>query len=164
MSHFHYSSLQHTRDDTKNIVAEPSSQPQSDVRLFGAPLSNAGHWTKPAGHEFMEVPKPARPRRRPSRNDLVKHRRTRNGCYTCRSRRVKVNYPGPVPCSGSCPIDKLHVSAMRYVLSVNVRSALLSSRSADQLIVDIMDRVCERQKRVHLPGTPREPENFWGFK
>ena len=34
----------------------------------------------------------ARVRRRPAAgSDHVKHRRTRSGCYTCRSRRVKVN-------------------------------------------------------------------------
>ena len=32
-------------------------------------------------------------RRPPPRSDHVKHRRTRSGCYTCRSRRVKACLP-----------------------------------------------------------------------
>jgi hypothetical protein len=41
----------------------------------------------------MLVPKPNRNRRKSSQgSDHTKHRRTRSGCYTCRSRRVKVGW------------------------------------------------------------------------
>ena len=41
----------------------------------------------------MLVPKPNRNRRKSNQgSDHTKHRRTRSGCYTCRSRRVKVSY------------------------------------------------------------------------
>lgn len=41
----------------------------------------------------MLVPKPNRNRRKSNQgSDHTKHRRTRSGCYTCRSRRVKVGY------------------------------------------------------------------------
>lgn len=39
----------------------------------------------------MITPKTARNRRKGPSGDQVKHRRTRSGCFTCRSRRVKVN-------------------------------------------------------------------------
>ena len=40
---------------------------------------------------MMDTPKPNRNRRKSNPNpDQTKHRRTRSGCYTCRSRRVKV--------------------------------------------------------------------------
>lgn len=43
----------------------------------------------------MDVPKPHRNRRKSNPNsDQLKHRRTRSGCYTCRSRRVKVRCLG----------------------------------------------------------------------
>jgi hypothetical protein len=41
------------------------------------------------------APKGSRNRRKPAHGEHVKHRRTRSGCYTCRSRRVKVGYPFP---------------------------------------------------------------------
>ncbi|TVY29510.1 putative transcriptional regulatory protein [Lachnellula hyalina] len=45
----------------------------------------------------MEVPKPTRNQKRPSQGtDHTKHRRTRSGCYTCRSRRVKCDEAHPI--------------------------------------------------------------------
>jgi hypothetical protein len=44
----------------------------------------------------MIAPKPNRNRRKSSQgSEHTKHRRTRSGCYTCRSRRVKVVKPSP---------------------------------------------------------------------
>lgn len=44
----------------------------------------------------MLVPKTNRNRRKSNQGpDHTKHRRTRSGCYTCRSRRVKVGYHHP---------------------------------------------------------------------
>lgn len=43
------------------------------------------------------MPKPQRPRRRKEPGpDHIKHRRTRSGCYTCRSRRVKCDEARPI--------------------------------------------------------------------
>lgn len=40
---------------------------------------------------MMQAPKPNRNRRKSNQgSEHIKHRRTRSGCYTCRSRRVKV--------------------------------------------------------------------------
>ncbi|KAH8659151.1 hypothetical protein BGZ60DRAFT_531065 [Tricladium varicosporioides] len=45
----------------------------------------------------MLVPKPSRNRRKSSQgSEHTKHRRTRSGCYTCRSRRVKCDESHPV--------------------------------------------------------------------
>lgn len=44
---------------------------------------------------MFSAPKAQRSRRKSAPGlDHIKHRRTRSGCYTCRSRRVKVVYPG----------------------------------------------------------------------
>jgi hypothetical protein len=44
----------------------------------------------------MLAPKGSRNRRKPAQgSEHIKHRRTRSGCYTCRSRRVKVSTPSP---------------------------------------------------------------------
>ncbi|KAG4443754.1 hypothetical protein IFR05_000745 [Cadophora sp. M221] len=46
---------------------------------------------------MMNAPKPNRHRRKSNPNsDQAKHRRTRSGCYTCRSRRVKCDENRPV--------------------------------------------------------------------
>ena len=54
--------------------------------------ANLARWFEQDGGGLVQEPKGApRIRRRvASSGDLVKHRRTRSGCYTCRSRRVKV--------------------------------------------------------------------------
>lgn len=89
MSGFYHSGFpQDTSDPTANSV-EPSFDSSYDTGLIEDALPNAGHWINSTGHEQMEGPKSSPRRRRPS-GDHVKHRRTRNGCYTCRSRRVKV--------------------------------------------------------------------------
>ena len=59
-------------------------------------------------------------RRLPLGTDHVKHRRTRSGCYTCRSRRVKVSPPASlgrlsIHCSSRV------VSVMRHAPSASVR-------------------------------------------
>ncbi|PVH85998.1 hypothetical protein DL98DRAFT_408223 [Cadophora sp. DSE1049] len=46
---------------------------------------------------MMNTPKPNRNRRKSNTNpDQTKHRRTRSGCYTCRSRRVKCDEHRPI--------------------------------------------------------------------
>ena len=79
MNSFFDPSVPHTEEVTEfpNLTTEP-------IADYGqASLEDLGN-----GHG-EEHPQSAR-RRRPSRPDNVKHKRTRNGCYTCRTRRVKV--------------------------------------------------------------------------
>lgn len=90
MSDFHLSNLQQNHD-TSPIAPEPSLPTYNDAGLCEVTLPNAGHWFDATRKDLMEELKPTPRRRRPSGNDHVKHRRTRNGCYTCRSRRVKVD-------------------------------------------------------------------------
>ena len=45
----------------------------------------------PDGSHSQNI-KPARRRRSAGGSDTVKHRRTRSGCFTCRTRRVKVGF------------------------------------------------------------------------
>ena len=73
---------------TNNLNLSSPSSFAND--LIDDPSSNAGRWHDSTDIQSMEEPKPTPRRRRPAGNEHVKHRRTRNGCYTCRSRRVKV--------------------------------------------------------------------------
>ncbi len=91
MSGSYPSSLQETPNATTNDLNlfPPSSNPNDLIDISSA---DAGRWHHSTENQSMEESKPAPRRRRPSGNDHVKHRRTRNGCYTCRGRRVKVTY------------------------------------------------------------------------
>ena len=65
----------------------------------------------------MLVPKPSRNRRKSSQgSEHTKHRRTRSGCYTCRSRRVKV-------CNllGLTRSELISYSAMKHIQYASVR-------------------------------------------
>ncbi|KAI9878327.1 MAG: hypothetical protein M1830_001226 [Pleopsidium flavum] len=66
------------------------SQPFSSQRL--------GHWFDQDGNSSMLGSKGAAKvrRRPPPGSDHVKHRRTRSGCYTCRTRRVKCDETNPI--------------------------------------------------------------------
>ena len=91
MSGFYPSRLQGTSNATTNSL-DLSSPSIGTNDLTDVHSANAGRWHNSAEIQPMEESKPAPRRRRPSGNDHVKHRRTRNGCYTCRGRRVKVRY------------------------------------------------------------------------
>ena len=90
MSDFHHSAHEYSVDPSSISTASSFHHHNQDISVNGFP-SNAGHWFPPIGHVSMEESKAAPRRRRQSGNDQIKHRRTRNGCYTCRSRRVKVS-------------------------------------------------------------------------
>ncbi len=109
---YHSGSLDDTSDPTANTTAGPSFDSIYDTALIQDVHTNAGHWINTTGHEPMEEPKAAPRRRRPS-GDHVKHRRTRNGCYTCRSRRVKVELPVSM-LSLTLLIQRCLDSAMKY--------------------------------------------------
>lgn len=68
----------------------PSSQPHNYTSSQGNPggMSSTQDST-------VIPPKVARSRRKPETGDHKKHRRTRSGCYTCRSRRVKCDEGKP---------------------------------------------------------------------
>lgn len=88
-----------------------------------------GHWFDPDGNSSMLGSKGAvRVRRRPPPgSDHVKHRRTRSGCYTCRTRRVKVRW-----FLGQYLLSRIHltlVSAMRQVRSANVSLQVFQIKS-----------------------------------
>lgn len=74
--------------------------PQAPVLGLGTtPMSPAypnlgGYFNGYAEPIMFSAPKAQRSRRKSAPGlDHIKHRRTRSGCYTCRSRRVKVLYP-----------------------------------------------------------------------
>lgn len=70
----------------------PLSLTASDQSM-ASPYESLGYFTGFPDPIMFQPPKPqsSRNRRKSSTGiDHVKHRRTRSGCYTCRSRRVKV--------------------------------------------------------------------------
>lgn len=49
-------------------------------------------------HSLYQAPRSQRSRRKSAPGpDHIKHRRTRSGCFTCRSRRVKVSHGLEIP-------------------------------------------------------------------
>lgn len=111
--------------------------------LAGAPANpyqSLGHFTGFPEPVMFNAPKSQRSRRKSAPVlDHIKHRRTRSGCYTCRSRRVKViatcvlwlcganwrlTYGPPIP------------SATRPVPFAKVRPCFLQARVAVMLTLD----------------------------
>lgn len=81
-------------------------QPHSTAMPMGSgpsstapPFQGIGYFSGFPDPIMFQAPKPANSRSRKKSTpglDHVKHRRTRSGCYTCRSRRVKVGRAFPV--------------------------------------------------------------------
>jgi len=73
--------------------------PQPPTMPTGAPgmpnpYQSLGYFTGFPEPIMFNAPKAQRSRRKSAPGlDHIKHRRTRSGCYTCRSRRVKVGLP-----------------------------------------------------------------------
>jgi hypothetical protein len=72
--------------------------PPPAVPMSGSPMPNPyqslGYFTGFPEPIMFNAPKAQRSRRKSAPGlEHVKHRRTRSGCYTCRSRRVKVDRP-----------------------------------------------------------------------
>lgn len=84
--------------------------PGSQIAMMGGampgPYSNLGYFTGFPDPVGFSAPKSSRNRRKSAPGlDHVKHRRTRSGCYMCRSRRVKVGL-SVLPtslCGSDCP-------------------------------------------------------------
>ncbi|KAF6814442.1 C6 finger domain-containing protein [Colletotrichum musicola] len=81
--------------------AHPPQFSGSQVAMMGGampgPYSNLGYFTGFPDPVGFSAPKSSRNRRKSAPGlDHVKHRRTRSGCYMCRSRRVKCDETRPV--------------------------------------------------------------------
>ncbi|KAK0643615.1 hypothetical protein B0T16DRAFT_459741 [Cercophora newfieldiana] len=99
-------------------MAQPPSLPPG-AQGMSNPYQSLGYFTGFPEPIMFNAPKAQRSRRKSAPGlDHIKHRRTRSGCYTCRSRRVKCdenhptcercrkgkrecNYPEPAPPKGS---------------------------------------------------------------
>jgi hypothetical protein len=86
-----------TSPDEMNQALMPGvALPMSTPPIHSPYPSNLGYFAAYAEPTIINAPKASKSRRRSAANqggansDQVKHRRTRSGCYTCRSRRVKV--------------------------------------------------------------------------
>ncbi len=83
------------------------------------PYQSLGYFTGFPEPVMFSAPKAQRNRRKSAPGlDHVKHRRTRSGCYTCRSRRVKVRWLRPWRL-GKCASNTLR-SATRPIPSAKV--------------------------------------------
>ncbi|KAJ2905497.1 hypothetical protein MKZ38_005373 [Zalerion maritima] len=79
---------------------QPPQQPMG-IPMTGSPVPNQyqslGYFTGFPDPIMFNTQKAQRSRRKPAGGlDHIKHRRTRSGCYTCRSRRVKCDETHPV--------------------------------------------------------------------
>lgn len=76
-------------DGMQGLHQHPSLQP--DASPMSNPYQSLGYFTGFPEPIMFNAPKAQRSRRKSAPGlDHIKHRRTRSGCYTCRSRRVKV--------------------------------------------------------------------------
>jgi len=76
--------------DRTPSVAHPGSLPLGAPPMPN-PYQNLGYFTGFPEPAMFNAPKAQRNRRKSAPGlDHIKHRRTRSGCFTCRSRRVKV--------------------------------------------------------------------------
>lgn len=85
-------------DEINQVLGPGVPLPMSTPPMHSPYPSNMGNMGYFAGYPeptIINAPKASKSRRRSAASqggnlDQVKHRRTRSGCYTCRSRRVKV--------------------------------------------------------------------------
>lgn len=79
------------------VSGNPNALLQPPQRLSSASSYADLHYLFAAQDVTMIAPKPSRNRRKSTQGpDHTKHRRTRSGCYTCRSRRVKCDEAHPI--------------------------------------------------------------------
>ncbi|KAI0152359.1 hypothetical protein F4776DRAFT_659285 [Hypoxylon sp. NC0597] len=100
------SSVAGTGDSQTSNPQDPQYQPQHHPTPMGnisppltTPYQSLGYFTGFPDPIMFQAPKAQSNRNRKktaSGTDHVKHRRTRSGCYTCRSRRVKCDETHPV--------------------------------------------------------------------
>ncbi|KAK4165898.1 adhesion and hyphal regulator 1 [Cladorrhinum sp. PSN259] len=116
-----------------HLEGHPQMPHSQVIPLAGPPMPNPyqslGYFTGFPEPIMFNTPKSQRSRRKSAPGmDNIKHRRTRSGCYTCRSRRVKCDethpicercrkgkrdclYPEPPPPKGSAKADSKDTSA-----------------------------------------------------
>ncbi|KAI0899687.1 hypothetical protein F4806DRAFT_492681 [Annulohypoxylon nitens] len=85
--------------DAQYQPQQPSSQMGNISPPVTTPYQNLGYFTGFPDPIMFQAPKPHSNRNRKKStpgSDHVKHRRTRSGCYTCRSRRVKCDETHPI--------------------------------------------------------------------
>lgn len=125
-----YRNSSHSTPDATRPTTSSASSVQTSATSFNHNISttNGLHYNNaslgphmssfflPEGGNMTTDSKPARVRRKSAPGtDPIKHRRTRSGCFTCRTRRVKVihSYPCPVhlnlwnSCIDSCSLFPL---------------------------------------------------------
>ncbi|KAI2624260.1 hypothetical protein GGR54DRAFT_568347 [Hypoxylon sp. NC1633] len=88
-----------TPQDAQYQSQQQSSHSGSTSPSLQSPYQSLGYFTGFPDPIMFQAPKPQSNRNRKksaSGADHVKHRRTRSGCYTCRSRRVKCDEARPV--------------------------------------------------------------------
>jgi hypothetical protein len=80
----------HMLDPSGQMAQPPPLMPMAPIP---GPYQNLGYFTGFPEPIMFNATKSQRSRRRSTPGlDHIKHRRTRSGCYTCRSRRVKVRF------------------------------------------------------------------------
>ncbi|KAK3943875.1 hypothetical protein QBC46DRAFT_361616 [Diplogelasinospora grovesii] len=109
------------QQDGLSSMPQPPGMPMGPGTPLTNPYQSLGYFTGFPEPIMFNAPKTQRSRRKSAPGlDHIKHRRTRSGCYTCRSRRVKCDethpicercrkgkreciYPEPTPPKGSTP-------------------------------------------------------------
>lgn len=121
------------------VSGNPNALLQPPQRLSSASSYADLHYLFAAQDVTMIAPKPSRNRRKSTQGpDHTKHRRTRSGCYTCRSRRVKV-FPYAL-----------------YNATVLINNPV--RRSSPYL-----RKMQKRQPRMRVSGGPDILESIWQF-
>ncbi|KAL6881072.1 hypothetical protein J3F83DRAFT_30955 [Trichoderma novae-zelandiae] len=90
-----------TPDEVNPVLVPGVSLPLTTPPMHSPYPSNLGYFAGYGEPTIINVPKASKSRRRSAASqggnaDQVKHRRTRSGCYTCRSRRVKCDETRPI--------------------------------------------------------------------
>ncbi|KAL2061737.1 hypothetical protein VTL71DRAFT_7115, partial [Oculimacula yallundae] len=113
---------------------------------------------------MMNPPKPNRNRRKSNPNpDQAKHRRTRSGCYTCRSRRVKCDETRPLceRCkkgSRECVYPETSTSA-KASRSGSSGTLTLSSHESPESSSDESDDGVIRERLKAIPDEDEAPDD-----
>lgn len=106
-------------------IFAPATYPESVAFWHDPPVQQ--HGMSAFGGLPMSTPQPAQ-----SAVDQKKHKRTRSGCFTCRSRRVKVSLFSLSTAQSSYLTENGRYSAMKLVLSVKVSGHIVLTAYPDE--------------------------------
>ncbi|KAH8160399.1 hypothetical protein CIB48_g7848 [Xylaria polymorpha] len=146
-------------------------QPQQPSQMGGhtAPLANQypslGYYTGFPDPIVFQEPKPQSSRSKKKSApgiDHVKHRRTRSGCYTCRSRRVKCDEKHPICDRENCPIDRfVYPPAAKGSASSSTskEAASTSQEASPESSIDDMEDL-EKESRLESIRDEEEPPEY----